>query len=282
MIVQTINAQWIDVLHPSVFAQLLARAMNFPTHGALLNIPERATTPKLNGSFLAEGQAIPVKRFGLAAATPLRTFKLGVLSEFTSELRKRSQPAIETVLKSVITEDTAAVIDAALLDDAAASTNRPAGLRFNAVVVTPAAAGPGAMASDIRALVSAIQPSANFVLIANPVQAADITLASGSSASALPVISAVNVAVGTVLIVDVDGVVFASEAMPVFDISEYSTVHEDDATPLPIATPGSPPTIAAPVRSLWQTECIGLRCFWDIGWNKRRAEAVAVATGVTW
>ena len=110
------------------------------------------------------------------------------------------------------------------------------------------------MASDIRALVSAIQPSANFVLIANPVQAAAITLASGSSASALPVISAVNVAVGTVLIVDVDGVVFASEAMPVFDISEYSTVHEDDATPLPIATPGSPPTIAAPRRSLLQTE----------------------------
>ena len=37
----------------------------------------RATTPKLNGSFLAEGQPIPVKRFGLSAATPLRTYKLG-------------------------------------------------------------------------------------------------------------------------------------------------------------------------------------------------------------
>ena len=81
MIVQTVNSQWIDALHPSAFGQLLARAMNFPTHGALINIPERATTPKLNGSFLAEGQPIPVKRFGLSAATPLRTYKLGVLSE---------------------------------------------------------------------------------------------------------------------------------------------------------------------------------------------------------
>ncbi len=282
MIVQTVNSQWIDALHPSAFGQLLARAMNFPTHGALINIPERATTPKLNGSFLAEGQPIPVKRFGLSAATPLRTYKLGVLSEFTSELRKRSQPPIEVLLKAVITEDTSAVIDAALLDNAAASSSRPAGLRLNAVVVTPAAAGPGAMASDIRALVAAIQPSANFVLLANPVQAAAIALASGSSTSVLPVFSSVNVAVGTVLIVDVDGVVFASEAMPVFDISEYSTVHEDDTSPLPISTPGSPPTIAAPTRSLWQTECIGVRMFWDVGWAKRRAEAVAVATGVTW
>jgi hypothetical protein len=46
--------------------------------------------------------------------------------------------------------------------------------------------------------------------------------------------------------------------------------------------PGSPPTIAAPTQSLWQTAAIGLRCLIDCDWTLRRAGAVSTITGVTW
>ena len=45
---------------------------------------------------------------------------------------------------------------------------------------------------------------------------------------------------------------------------------------------GSPPTVAAPTRSLWQTAAIGLRCLIDADWLLRRTGAVATITGVTW
>ena len=74
--------------------------------------------------------------------------------------------------------------------------------------------------------------------------------------------------------------------MPVFDFNKYGTVHQEDTTPLPIVGGTVQPpvigSIAAPVRSFWQTDTTGVRMFWDVGWAKRRAAAVAVVVGVTW
>src|SRR5262245_36489460 len=47
---------------------------------------------------------------------------------FTSELARRLTPDVETAIRQAMGDDTAAVIDASLVDAVASSTSRPAGL----------------------------------------------------------------------------------------------------------------------------------------------------------
>jgi hypothetical protein len=65
---------------------------------------------------------------------------------------------------------------------------------------------------------------------------------------------------------------------PRFEISDQATLHMEDTTPLPIVDGGVP---AAPVRSLWQTDSLGLRLIMPMNWIMRRPVA-ALINGVTW
>jgi hypothetical protein len=65
-------------------------------------------------------------------------------------------------------------------------------------------------------------------------------------------------------------------------VSDQATVHEEDTTPLPIVGPGGTPVTANPVRSLWQTDSLGLRLILNMNWALRRTGMVAVINGVTW
>ena len=52
--------------------------------------------------------------------------------------------------------------------------------------------------------------------------------------------------------------------------------------PRRISTAGSPNTVAAPVRSLWQTDCLAVRMLLDINWGMRRTGVVAWTQTMTW
>jgi hypothetical protein len=56
----------------------------------------------------------------------------------------------------------------------------------------------------------------------------------------------------------------------------------EDTTPLDIGTAGSPATVAAPVKSMWQTDSLALRLILPTNWTIRRAGVVAWVAGVTW
>ena len=69
--------------------------------------------------------------------------------------------------------------------------------------------------------------------------------------SALPVITAPSLAADTVIAVDAS--CFASAlGPPDFSTDENPVLHMD-TVPLAIGTAGSPPAVAAPTQSLWQT-----------------------------
>jgi methylthioribose-1-phosphate isomerase len=57
---------------------------------------------------------------------------------------------------------------------------------------------------------------------------------------------------------------------PAFDVSEQATIHMEDTTPLEIVS-GTGPTTADPVRSLWQTNSMGVRMVLDVSWTMRRS-----------
>jgi HK97 family phage major capsid protein len=127
-LVQTAYADFVQALTGfSIYPALRDRGIGLSFDGAgTVSIPSR-TAGGAAGGFVAEGSPIRVGRI-TTAATTMTPKKMGVIVPFTRELAKRSTPAIEALVRQAILEDTAAVLDAALLDATASSTARPAGL----------------------------------------------------------------------------------------------------------------------------------------------------------
>jgi len=96
-----------------------------------------------------------------------------------------------------------------------------------------------------------------------------------------PVIVSPNVTADTLFLIDAADLV-SSSGEPRFDVSDSATVHMEDTTPLAISSSGTPNTVAAPVRSFWQTDTLGIRMIMPLNWAFRRAGMVAYITGTTW
>jgi HK97 family phage major capsid protein/HK97 family phage prohead protease len=302
-LVQTVNVDFMQNLMPNtVFPSLASRglSLNFGRNG-VISIPSRAATPTISGAFVGEGAPIPVKQGAFTAQT-LTPKKMAVISTFTREIANHSVPAIEGLIRDAIRDDTAVALDAVLLDATAASAIRPAGLR-NGVSVTAASAAADAfdaLVADIKALTAALvtATSGNLrspVWIMNPGQVLAISLTQNAggdfpfdaeiSRSALrgyPVISSGTVTAEQVILVDAADFVSVTGDEPEFNVSDTATIHMEDTTPLAISTVGSPNTVAAPVRSLWQTDTIGIRMILPMNWALRRTGVLAWTESVNW
>lgn len=301
-LVQTSILDFMESLMPaSIYPSLRERGGKF-TFGrnGIVSIPSRNTGTSLAGSFVAQGAPIPVRQ-GAFTSTTLTPKKMAVITTFTREIAEHSTPSIEAILRDAIRDDTAQAIDTILLDNTAASTTRPAGLR-NGVTVTTATTGGGfaALVGDLKALVGALITSSSGnlrspVFIMNPVQAlaisltqnagGDFTFAAGMERGMLngyPVIQSANVTAGTVFLVDAADFFTATGDEPRFDVSDQATLHMEDTTPAQIGTAGTPNVVAAPVRSMFQTDSIALRMILDMNWSMRRTGSVAFAQSVTW
>jgi HK97 family phage major capsid protein/HK97 family phage prohead protease len=301
-LVQTVNADFMETLTAAaVYPSLSARGLrlNFGRNG-VISIPSRSATPTIAGSFVAEGAPIPVRQ-GAFTSQSLTPKKLAVISTFTREIAQHSVPAIEGLIRDAIREDTSVALDTVLLDATAASTTRPAGLR-NGVTVTTATAGGGiaALVADAKNLVGALITATNGnvrapVWIMNPAQALAISLTSnaggdfvfadamnGGNFLGYPVIQSPTVPAGMLILVDAADFVSVTGDEPMFDVSDQATLHMEDTTPLAISATGTPNTVAAPVRSLWQTDSIALRMIMPMNWTLRRTGVLSWTQAVTW
>ena len=86
-----------------------------------------------------------------------------------------------------------------------------------------------------------------------------------------------QIAAHVVMAIDLDSLAYRAEDLPQFVSSFDALIHEEDTAPQSIATP--PATVAAPVRSIWQTDVIAVRMIWPCSWSTRRSGAVALVTG---
>jgi HK97 family phage prohead protease len=282
----------------AIYPKLAAKGPRY-TFGqnGVIKVPGRSATPTINGSFIGEGQPIPVRKLGLSAIT-LTPKKMGVISEFTREMGLHSTPAIEGVIRQAINDDTAVAVDTVLIDATAADTIRPAGLRSGVSGLTPSAATTriDKIIADISALMAPIiaaRGGRDLVLLCNPAQKLAMSwaitpngqfiFADGElSSRGLAVVSSTTMPATQLIMVDAADFASVTGDTPEFDVSDVATIHEEDTTPLPIGTVGAPATVAAPVRSLWQTASIGVRMLLDMNWAMRRTSMVSWMTGVTW
>jgi len=302
-LVHQIYTDFMSLLMPdAILPQLSARGLtlSFGAAGRII-IPTRSRTPTIAGSFVGEGMAIPVRQGAFASQT-LTPKKVAVISTWTREMNDHSIPAIEGLLREAIQVDTSVAIDSVLLDANPATTIRPAGL-LNGVAALTATAGGGlaALIGDIKALEGALLASTygnlrSPVWLMNPGDILSAAMASatntgifpfrdevaGGSLGTVPFIKSTTVPLKTMILVDAaDFVVVGGEA-PRLEISDQATLHMEDTAPLDLVGPGSPGVVAAPQRSLFQTDSLALRMVLPLNWVQRRAGTIAWLQNTTW
>jgi hypothetical protein len=203
-------------------------------------------------------------------------------------------------LRGAILDDTAFAIDSVLLDANPATAIRPAGLRNGVATLTPTAGGGfAAVVGDVKGLAGALTTATNGnvrdpVWLMSPALALALSLTtlpnggwafpdikSSGTFMGYPAIVSSTVTADTLYLVDAADFASAS-GDPRFDTSDQATLHMEDTAPLPISATGTPNVVAAPVRSLWQTDTLGIRMIQQMNWIMRRPAMVAYVTGVTW
>ena len=164
----------------TIYPRLSSKGIKF-TFGrnGVIKVPGRSATPTINGSFVGEGQPIPVRKLGLTAIT-LTPKKMAVISEFTREMGLHSTPSIEGVIRQAINDDTAVAIDTVLIDNVAADTVRPAGLRAGVSGLTPSVLTTSfdKMIADIKSLIAPIvaaRGGRDLVLLMNTAQSLSLS-----------------------------------------------------------------------------------------------------------
>lgn len=301
-LVQTVIADFMESLIPdAVYPKLSAAGLRltFGRNG-VISVPTRSATPTIAGSFVGEGAPIPVRQGAFTAAT-LVPKKMAVISTMTREIAEHSIPAIEQLIRDAMQEDTSVAIDTVLLDATAASAIRPAGIR-NGVAAETATTGGGlaALVGDIALLTGALLTATNGrvrspVWIMNPTLANAAALLqnglglfpfreelNGGMMNRWPVIASSTVTAGMLILVDAADFASVTDDEPRFDVSDQATLHMEDTTPLPLVGVGSPGAIPAPVRSLWQTDTVGIRMILPMNWTLRRTGSVHWIDNVTW
>ena len=304
-LISTVNVGFLDRLIPnSIYQQLAPMGARYTFGNAgVLKIPVRANTPTLAGNWVGEGAAKPVRRasFSTVSLTPT---KLAVISTFTEEMATYGSPAIEGIIRQAMADDTSIALDSYLIDNVAGSATRPAGL-LNAAAwgtgtLTPSAATPAtaAMVADLKAIVAAftaINGGRKIAILLNPAQALALGFAQtttgdflftdrAQAGSKFGVSFIVSNTVPAARVIGVDAEDFASATgdTPRFAVSTDATLHEEDTVPLPLSATGSPNTVAAPMRSLFQTDAVAIRMSLYVSWAMRRAGMVQTMSPVIW
>jgi hypothetical protein len=186
-------------------------------------------------------------------------------------------------VRQTATECIAVDVDEAMFGTDIGTDARPPGLRY-AVAATAATAGGTneAMIADLSALAAVVAPvgGLNIAFVAAPGEAVKIALRAPQFR--FPVFATGALPTGTVMVIAIPALAVAVDPLPRFEISKESVIHAEDTTPLAISTEGAPATVAAPSRSLWQTDCVGVRLIMQVAWGLRVAGAVAWTENVTW
>jgi hypothetical protein len=270
----------------SAALQLFDLAMSVDMSGglAVVKIPNISTVPA--AAFVAEGAPAPLVEFDLGGATLGPVRKIVILSAVTRELETASPEAASQIIGRLLAASAEKGIDSVAFGTAAENAAQPAGLLHN---VTPLAAtaggGTAAMIADIANLVDAVAvaelDASTLVIVASPAQAVTLALLAGPRFN-FPILSTNALPAGTVAAFVPDAIAAAFEGAPEIATSQQVALHFEDVAPLPIGSPGSPSTVASPVRSAFQQDIIAIKCSARLAFVLAAPGGAQVINSVTW
>lgn len=282
----SVVGEFIESLAPiSAGASLMQAAPYVPLDSAnRVLFPRVATAISGAPSWVAEGTPAPAKTPVLDTVTLGPAKKLVILTALSREMSEHT--AAEAIIGALLREKAAFDLDVSLFSTTAADDARPAGLLNGVAGLTPSVATDQgvAMAADLALLAAAIAPTTgSLAYVANPKQANAIKLVKGAMwTNDVPVWPTIGVAPETVIAIDTMAFVSGFESEPELTSSREALFHEESVTPLAIGSSGAPATVAAPTRSLFQTDCVALKLTLRCAWAWRVPGAVAWMSAVNW
>jgi hypothetical protein len=264
----------------SAAADLIDRALKINMDGIVeAHVPSRALSAAAAGAWIAEGGAAPVRALSFSNAAILRPRKLVVHSVVTTEMAESSN--IEAVVKQTLSEATGLALDLALLSNFVGDATKPPGLFAGITPLTPTAGGPTApaeaAATDIGNLfgaLAAVGAGKTAVIVAAMPQAVRLKLIAGPQFD-YPILASTALAAGTVAAVEAASLVSGFGSTAEFSTTKVGALHFEDTSPTDISG-------AAPVKSLYQIDAIGLKTMLWAAWGLRAARHAQYLTGATW
>lgn len=231
-----------DLAPISVAAALAAQGLEFSFNGAQSILVPRITarSTAVAGAWVGENGVIPVKQ-GIVGSQRINRYKVAVITVLTRELVRASDPSAVETIRRMMLQDTANMLDAALLDALAGVAGvRPSGL-LNGVVVTAGAAGGGvaAVTADLKTMhdkLMAAGAGVKPVLLVNSSTVFGLSLLTNALGQFpfaqevdngrlknFPLLSSPFVPAGTAIMVDAAYFASAFDA-PEIDVSEQATL----------------------------------------------------------
>ena len=230
-----------------------------------------------HGSFVGEGQPIPVHALSIGAPVTMEPRKLAAITVLTREML--GGPNVEALVEEAMRRSVGLALDARLFGSDAADDIAPAGLRNGVVALTASADTDAynAMLADIGALLAAVGPvGSDVVLVANTVRAK--MMPAMARGGVLPVVlGSPSVAAADLIAISVDGLAAALGGEIEVLASKGATLHMDTA-PLAIGAVGTPAVVAAPTRSVFQTDSVAMRLRLPVTWALRDPRSIAWVT----
>jgi hypothetical protein len=275
----TVMADLIATIGPAgAGARLLQAGLQlvFDSAGEVYVPGLEATADKV--SFVREGAPIPFHGLTVTGVL-LEPRKLAVIVALSAEMIAGSNA--EALVTDALFRATSLAIDAALFDDVAGDDVRPAGLRHGIAASTPSASSDPdqAMTEDLSALAGMVSVIGGpIMVVASPERAIAIGLRTKRELP-LQVSGSPAIAPDDVIAVATQGIASATDAVPELSSSRMATVNMDTA-PLPIADAGG--TVAAPTRSFWQSDTVGIKLGFGASWALRDPRAAAWLSTSRW
>jgi hypothetical protein len=290
-LVQTVSmADFLSIMGPiSAAREVMQRGAQFRFNGAGVISVSGITASATSASFVQEGLPIPVRQLA-ATNLLLAPRKFATICVVTREIFQHSLPNIETAVKAALADAVGVAADGKMFDAVASDGVRPAGLLNGISGLTPSAltVKSESLQADVQQLIAgaagvtgvgSIAGNAPIIFIASPAQATALRMLPHFPYEVFA--SSGLAAAKTVIAIASNALASACDPVPRMNINEQTAVHMNDV-PLPIGTAGSPNVVAAPTRSLWQTDSIGLRMVWEVSWGLRAAAGLAWMTNVLW
>jgi hypothetical protein len=266
----------------SAAAEVISRGLKLNMDGiGTIRVPGRILNPAAAGAWIAEGNPAPARALSFSNAAILQPRRLSVLYPYSREQAESSN--IENIVRQTMSEASGLALDAAMFSANAGDASKPAGLLAGVTPLTPTAGGgTAARDGDLKNLFAALAAQGagkTAALICAMPQAVTLKASVGPKWD-YPILESTVLPAGTVVALEVASFVSGFSAVPTFRVSNVAAYHAEDTSPQQIT--GGTPSPAVPVRSLFQTDSIGLYMDVWAAWGLRAPAHAQWVSGATW
>jgi len=266
----------------SAAAEVISRGLKLNMDGiGTIRVPGRIVNPAAAGAWIAEGNPAPARALSFSNAAILQPRRLSVLYPYSREQAESSN--IENIVRQTMGEASGLALDAQMFSATAGDASKPAGLLAGVAPLVPTAGGgTAARDGDLKNLFAALAAQGagkTAALICAMPQAVTLKASLGPKWD-YDIIESTVLPAGTVVALEVASFVSGFSAVPTFRVSNVAAYHAEDTSPTQIT--GGTPSPAVPVRSLFQTDSIGLYMDLFGSWGLRAPGHAQWIQSATW